>query len=85
MILTMVVDLDHLLSNPIYDPERCSIGTHPLHGSIPIGLYCLLCFHPKTRYIGIGLVIHMALDFIDCRWAFDIKYLYYLLKTLPIA
>ena len=28
---TMVIDLDHLLADPIYDPERCSIGFHPGH------------------------------------------------------
>ena len=31
MIATMVVDLDHLLADPIYSPTRCSIGFHPLH------------------------------------------------------
>jgi len=67
MISTMLVDLDHLFANPIYDPTRCSIGFHPLHGFIPIGIYFLLSFHPKTKYVGIGLVIHMILDSIDCQ------------------
>ena len=67
MILTMLVDIDHLLANPIYDPLRCGINFHPLHGFIPISLYVLLCFPKKTRYIGIGLVIHMILDSIDCQ------------------
>ena len=26
MMLTMVVDIEHLLADPIYDPNRCSIG-----------------------------------------------------------
>lgn len=67
-MLTMLVDIDHLLAAPIYDPNRCSIGTHPLHGPVPIGLYMLACFWPKARYVGIGLVIHMALDALDCQW-----------------
>ena len=67
MIATMLIDLDHLLANPVYDPLRCSINFHPLHGFIAIILYVLLCFHRKTRYIGIGLVIHMVLDAIDCQ------------------
>ncbi len=67
MMLTMLVDLDHLLANPIYDAGRCSIGFHPLHGFIPIAVYASLCFHPKTRYVGIGLMIHMVLDSIDCQ------------------
>ena len=31
MLATMLVDLDHLLSNPIFDPTRGSINHHPLH------------------------------------------------------
>ncbi len=67
MITTMLVDIDHLLANPVYDAGRCSIGFHPLHEFIPIGIYCLLCVFPKTRFVGIGLVIHMILDSIDCQ------------------
>lgn len=67
MIVTMLVDLDHLLATPIYDPGRCSIGFHPLHTILPICFYILACFFPKTRYIGLGLVIHMILDSIDCQ------------------
>ena len=39
MVATMLVDLDHLLADPIYDPGRCSIGFHPLHKGWAIGLY----------------------------------------------
>ena len=74
MIATMLVDIDHLLANPIYDVGRCSIGFHPLHGLIPIGIYCLLSLIPKTRYIGIGLVIHMLLDSIDCQLTSSVWY-----------
>ena len=28
---TMLVDVDHLLANPIFDTNRCSINFHPLH------------------------------------------------------
>jgi hypothetical protein len=66
MISTMLVDLDHLVANPIYDPLRCSIGFHPLHQNIAIGLYLVLCFVPKVRWVGVGLLIHMALDSLDC-------------------
>ena len=67
MIATMLVDVDHLLANPIYDPERCSIGFHPLHRIELVIFYALLCFVPKTRLVGLGLSIHMALDAIDCQ------------------
>jgi len=68
MMATMVVDLDHLLAVPRYDPNRCSIGFHPLHQPLPILGYVLLTIFPKTRFAGIGLLIHMALDTVDCVW-----------------
>lgn len=68
MVATMIVDLDHLLADPIYDPERCSIGFHPLHTYPAIVIYVLMLFWQRTRILGLGLVIHMALDFIDCIW-----------------
>ena len=67
MVATMLVDLDHLIASPIYNPNRCSIGFHPLHQPWFIGLYLVLCFVPKTRFIGLGLIIHMCLDAIDCQ------------------
>ena len=67
MISTMLVDVDHFLATPIYDPGRCSIGFHPLHGLFPIALYVCFCFTPKLRIVGIGLVIHMVLDSVDCQ------------------
>ena len=69
MVSTMLVDVDHLLANPIYDPLRCSIGFHPLHQYVAIAFYLLLCClpkRPKLRFIGIGLLIHMGLDSFDC-------------------
>jgi hypothetical protein len=68
MALTIVIDLDHLLANPIYDPNRCSIGYHPLHSYPAIVIYAALAMISKTRLIGLGLLIHMALDGIDCLW-----------------
>ncbi|WP_343810340.1 DUF6122 family protein [Cocleimonas flava] len=67
MMMTMIVDVDHLLATPIYDATRCSIGFHPLHRMLPIVVYIGMCFIPKTRLIGVGLVIHMALDSLDCQ------------------
>jgi hypothetical protein len=66
MLATMLVDLDHLLADPIYDPDRCSIGYHPLHSYPAIAVYLLLTIPRKTRLVGLGLVIHMALDAVDC-------------------
>jgi hypothetical protein len=68
MAATMVVDLDHLLANPVYDSNRCGIGFHPLHTYPAIGFYLLLLMIPKIRLVGFGLVAHMVLDGIDCMW-----------------
>jgi hypothetical protein len=68
MLLTMIVDLDHLLASPIYDPDRCGIGFHPLHTWPAIGVYVALAFFGKTRLVGLGLVLHMVLDISDCVW-----------------
>ena len=66
LISTMIVDIDHLIADPIYDPQRCSIGFHPLHEVWFILAYFFMIFHPKTRLIGLGLTIHMGLDGLDC-------------------
>ena len=68
MALTIIVDLDHLLADPIYDPNRCSIGYHPLHTYPAILIYLVLTMIPKTRLVGLGLMIHMVLDGLDCIW-----------------
>lgn len=66
MLATMIIDLDHLLANPIFDPNRCSIGFHPLHSYIAIGLYPILLFFRKTRIIGVGILFHILTDLLDC-------------------
>ena len=69
MLATMVVDVDHLLADPIYDPERCSIGFHPLHSIAAVGVYALLFVVPllvrgrlrdSERRDGILLVVQLA-------------------------
>jgi hypothetical protein len=67
LMLGVVIDLDHLLADPIYDPGRCSIGFHPLHTLVPVGLYLALLAHERTRLVGLGLLIHILLDLIDCQ------------------
>lgn len=83
MIGTMLVDADHLLADPIYDPERCSIGFHPLHTLPAIAVYAALFTLPliwrrtgtdqglpqtarEIHLVGLGLLIHMMLDWADC-------------------
>lgn len=66
MIAGMLIDLDHLLATPIFDPNRCSIGFHPLHSSFAILFYFFLCFPKTSRLVGLGLVIHIISDAVDC-------------------
>jgi hypothetical protein len=66
MVSTNVVDLDHLLANPIFDPCRCSIGFHPLHSYLAIGAYLLMLALPRMRFVALGLLIHMGLDGLEC-------------------
>ena len=44
----MMVDLDHLLANPIYQEDRCSINFHPLHTYYAIAVYIIMIFLSKT-------------------------------------
>ncbi|CAN7276023.1 DUF6122 family protein [Pseudoxanthomonas sp. LjRoot143] len=66
MLAGWVIDLDHLLADPIYAPGRCSIGFHPLHTWPAIAVYAGLVLPKRTRWFGIGLLIHIVLDGIDC-------------------
>lgn len=64
----MLVDLDHLIAQPIIDMSRCSINFHPLHSYFAILLYTVLLVFPKSRLVAIGLLIHMLSDYVDCFW-----------------
>ena len=66
MIATMIVDLDHLLADPIFDPGRCSVGYHVLHSYWAIACYFFLLIFPKMRIVAVGLLFHMLTDTIDC-------------------
>ena len=61
-----MIDLDHLLADPVYAPGRCSLGFHPLHTWPAIAVYAGLSVPKKTRWFGVGLLIHIVLDGIDC-------------------
>lgn len=68
MLSGMLIDLDHLLATPIFDPNRCSIGYHPLHSPFAITFYLFLLVPKKSRLVALGLVIHIIADFIDCSF-----------------
>lgn len=68
MLGTMLVDADHLLSTPVFAPDRCSINFHPLHTYWAMSVYViLLFFRGNLRIIGVGLLFHMLTDWVDCQ------------------
>lgn len=68
MLSTFIIDLDHVLANPIFDPNRCSINFHPLHTYYAIAVYVLLLLPRRTRIFAIGLLIHILADTADCSF-----------------
>lgn len=67
MLATMLVDLDHIFANPVFDPTRSSVGFHPLHSYPAVALYFLGFLFLKGHYkiIALGLTMHMFTDFQD--------------------
>lgn len=65
-----LIDLDHLLADPIFDPERCSIGFHPLHGWIAASVYGAGLLVPRwwVRAVALGALWHLAVDYGACSW-----------------
>ncbi len=66
LLAGIILDLDHLWADPIFDPSRCSINFHPLHTYWAIASYLLLLFFAKTRVLGIAFLIHILADTVDC-------------------
>ena len=69
----ILIDVDHLIANPIFDPNRCSIGFHPLHSYWALVLYVALFLYKRTRIFGLALLIHILADAIDCWMLFQSK------------
>ncbi|MFG0332987.1 MAG: DUF6122 family protein [Maioricimonas sp. JB049] len=68
MVATILIDLAHLHADPIDDPERCSIGFHPLHTVWAADVYAALLAVPswKWRAVGVGCLWHLCTDALDC-------------------
>jgi hypothetical protein len=68
MLATMLMDLDHLLAQPVFDPQRCSLGFHPLHTAWAALIYLAIMFVPswKWRALALGCLFHLLTDGIDC-------------------
>lgn len=63
-----LIDLDHLLADPIFDPQRCSIGFHMLHGWLAGMAYAAMLFVPRwwIKAFGLGALWHLLVDAMDC-------------------
>ena len=63
-----LIDLDHLLADPIFDPDRCSIGFHLLHGWEAALAFTFMLAVPRwwCRAFGVGALWHLAVDYGDC-------------------
>jgi hypothetical protein len=66
MMACFLIDLDHLLADPIFAPNRCGINFHPLHSYYAIVIYVLMLIPKTTRLVGLGLCIHILADSVDC-------------------
>lgn len=66
LLAGIIIDIDHSIATPIFDPMRCSIDYHPLHSYWAILVYLGMLIFKKTRLWGIAFLIHILADVIDC-------------------
>lgn len=68
MIATIVIDADHLLADPVCDPDRCSVGFHPLYTVRAAVVYLVFLLFPswKVRAVAAGCLFHLFTDGMDC-------------------
>lgn len=66
LLAGIIIDIDHVLADPLFDPNRCSINFHPLHTYWAIALYVVMLIPKKTRIFGLALIIHIVADTTDC-------------------
>lgn len=63
------IDLDHLWARPIYDSNRNGFRVHFLHKNWKVVLlFSALCvFVRPVMFLGIGVMLHYLLDYIEIR------------------
>lgn len=66
LLAGILLDIDHIFADPIFNPNRCSIGFHPLHAYFLVPFYFGLVFWKKTQLLGLALTIHIIADITDC-------------------
>ena len=66
LLLSELIDLDHLNAKPIFDPKRNSFKTHFFHRNWKMVLLISIAmlFYRPSMFLGIGLMSHLFLDFL---------------------
>lgn len=69
IICSNLIDLDHLLSKPVYHPKRNPFTTHLIHKKFKfiVAFSLLLIFFRPLMFLGVGLLLHLLLDYIYIR------------------
>lgn len=65
LLLANLIDLDHLLSQPMYDPLRCSLNNHLFHKTWLLPVYALGTL-TRFRYFFLSLLGHLLVDYLGC-------------------
>ncbi|HLP79326.1 MAG TPA: DUF6122 family protein [Acidobacteriota bacterium] len=74
LLLSNIIDVDHLLAKPIYDKNRNSIGFHFLHKPQIFVIYIAGCFLPGVyKFFFIGVLLHLLLDWVEFKYFVEKK------------
>lgn len=65
LLLANLIDLDHLLSETLYDPLRCSINNHLFHKVWFLPIY-VLGLLTRFRYFFLSVLVHLLVDYLGC-------------------
>lgn len=65
LLLSNLIDLDHLFSSSLFDASRCSINNHFLHSFFVFPIY-LLGLLSRFRYFFMGIILHLIIDSLGC-------------------
>lgn len=66
IIASNLIDLDHLFSQPIYDPRRNSFRTHFFHRhwKAIAAISTISLFIRPIAFLGLGILMHYFLDYL---------------------
>lgn len=65
LLISNLIDLDHLFSASLFVASRCSINNHFLHSFFVFPVY-LLGLLSRFRYFFMGIILHLIIDYLGC-------------------